>query len=58
MDSNWFKKLFINEVKSALSSRGAAVTDDQVATAVSNYLDENPVQSATAKVENGVLKVT
>lgn len=33
-------------------------SDEQVAEAVKTYLDNNPVSSATATVENGVLKVT
>jgi hypothetical protein len=54
---NWFKDLFIDEAKSALNSVGAP-TDEQVSDAVEEYLEENPVSSATAKIENGVLKIT
>ncbi len=54
---SWFTDLFINEAKAALNSQGAP-SDDQVTAAVNAYLEENPVSSATAKIENGVLKVT
>ena len=53
----WFKDLFINEAKKALNSKGAP-SNEQVTTAVNAYLEENPVSSATAKIENGVLKIT
>lgn len=54
---SWFTKLFINEARAALSSVGAP-TDEQVSDAVEDYLEENPVSSATAKIEDGVLKIT
>ena len=57
MDSNWFKELFVDEAKAALSVNGAAVSDEQLASAVTDYLEENPVQSATATVENNVLVI-
>ena len=48
MDSNWFQELFIKEAKSALNSHGGsgsgAVSDEQIANAVTDYLEENPVQ--------------
>ena len=59
MDSNWFEELFINEAKAALSaSSSGSVSDEQISAAVDAYLDENPVESATAAIENGVLKIT
>lgn len=58
MDSNWFQELFVDEAKCALTGRGSSVTDEQVASAVTDYLKENPVKSATANIENGILKVT
>lgn len=54
---SWFKDLFIDEAKAALKSK-SGVSDDQVKTAVNAYLEENPVSSATARVEDGVLKIT
>lgn len=54
---SWFAKLFINEAKAALNSAGAP-SDEQISDAVEDYLEENPVSSAKATVENGVLKVT
>lgn len=58
MDSNWFQELFINEAGAALSASGDSISDEQVSAAVDAYLEENPVGSATAVVEDGVLKVT
>lgn len=56
---NYLKELFIDEAKSALESQGGVVlTDDQVDNAVSSYLDKNPIEPATAVIENGTLKVT
>lgn len=54
---SWFSNLFVNEAKAALNSQGAP-SDEQVSNAVEDYLEENPVYSAVAKIENGVLKVT
>lgn len=54
---SWFKDLFINEAKAALNSQGSP-SDEQVTSAVEKYLEKNPVSSATAKIENGVLKIT
>ena len=56
MDSNWFKELFIDEAKAALNAN-SSISDEQVDAAVSDYLEENPVQSATATIENNVLVV-
>ena len=56
MDSNWFKELFIDEAKTALNAN-SSISDEQVGAAVSDYLEENPVQSATATIENNVLVV-
>lgn len=56
MDSNWFKELFIDEAKAALNAN-SSVSDEQVADAVTDYLEENPVQSATATIENDVLVI-
>lgn len=33
-------------------------TDTQVSNAVTDYLNKNPVQSVTATIENGVLKLS
>lgn len=56
MDSNWFKELFIDEAKAALNAN-SSVSDEQVADAVTDYLEANPVQSATATIENDVLVI-
>lgn len=40
------------------ANSGGIISDEQIDDAVEAYLDENPVQSATAVVENNVLKVT
>ena len=52
----WLEKLFINEAKASLSSKGSP-SSKQITEAVNAYLDKNPVSSATAKIENGALKV-
>lgn len=57
MDSNWFKELFINEAKCALN-KGTAVSSEQINSAVNKYLEDNPVESAVASIENNILKVT
>ena len=54
--SDWFKNLFIDEAKRALS-KSNPVSDEQITSAVNAYLDENPVSSATSVIENNVLKV-
>lgn len=53
---SWFENLFLKEAKAALNSKGAPSTE-QVNAAVTEYLKEHPVSSATAKIEDGVLKV-
>ena len=56
---NYLKELFIDEARSVLESQcNANPTDEQINTAVSSYLDKNPVEPATAVIENGTLKVT
>ncbi|MBR0544017.1 MAG: hypothetical protein IIW98_06140 [Bacteroidaceae bacterium] len=57
MDSNWFKELFINEAKVALN-KGATISSEQINSAVNKYLEDNPVESAVASIENNILKVT
>ena len=57
MDNNWFKEMFIDEAKAALNSR-SPLNEEQVNSAVTTYLEENPIESATAVGEDGVLKVT
>lgn len=48
-----------NEVWLAFASCGGAqVSDEQINSAVENYLEENPVSSASATIENNILKVT
>ena len=54
--NNWFRDLFIDEAKKALDAHGA-ISEDQVDSAVTKYLDENPVSSATATIDNNVLIV-
>ena len=54
---NWFNKLFVNEAKAALNSKSSP-SSDQVESAVNKYLDEHPVESATATVVDNVLTVT
>lgn len=45
MDSNWFKEMFIDEAKNALNGKGGGVSGAQIESAVTNYLDKNPVQA-------------
>lgn len=56
-NKDWFKNLFINEAKSALSANSSA-NPEQINAAVKEYLDENQISSGKAVIENGVLKVT
>ena len=56
-NQNWFQELFINEAKVALNAH-SSVSGDQIESAVTKYLDENPVDSATATVTDGVLVIT
>ena len=60
MDSNWFKELFIDEAEAALNANGGSggsVSDEQIDTAVSDYFEENPIPTPTAKIENNVLVI-
>ena len=57
-NQNWFKELFIDEAKCALTGRGGSVSGDQIESVVTKYLDENPVDSATATVQGNTLIVT
>lgn len=56
-NQNWFKELFIDEAKVALNAH-SSVSGDQIESAVTKYLDENPVDSATATVQGNTLIVT
>ena len=56
-NKDWFKKLFIDEAKSALSANSSA-NPEQINAAVKDYLDKNQISSGKATIENGVLKVT
>ena len=55
-NENWFQELFIDEAKVALNAH-SSVSGDQIESAVTKYLDENPVDSATATVTNNTLVV-
>ena len=47
----------INDLKHLIRP-AVNVTDKQVQKALNQYLEENPIESATVVVEDGVLKVT
>lgn len=49
MNDNWFRELFINEAKTALSGN-TSISDEQISAAVKSYLEENPIEPATTAV--------
>lgn len=55
-DNNYLQELFLDEAKSALNAH-SPVNDDQIEDIVTDYLDENPVESATATIVGNVLVV-
>lgn len=57
LDKDYLRDLFIEEAK-AILPKGVAVSSEQINSAVNKYLEDNPVESAVASIENNILKVT